>query len=302
MNKIYDVIIVGAGISGVSAAIYLKNANKKVLLIEKETVGGILNKVSFIKNYPGIVNITGPDLAFDLYKQIKENDIELLNKKVIDIKHEKGINIVKLTDEELECKYLILATGKEARKLNLDREDDLLGRGISYCALCDGPLYKNQDVAVIGSGNAALEEALYLANICHHVTIINKYDYFKGQESILKEVEEKENITIFYNSQTLSLNIKDEILNSIAYKKDGEELELEVSAAFIYIGSTPNIFSNLKLELENNFIKVDGNMETSIPSIYAVGDVIKKSLYQVVTAASDGSIAATDIIKKLNRK
>ena len=300
--EIYDCIIIGGGIAGITAGIYLKNANKKVLLIEKSAMGGILNKISKIKNYPGFKSITGPDLAYSLYEQAKENEIDYLLDTVIGIENKGNINIVKLKDKELSCKYLILATGKEARKLNLENEDRLIGKGISYCALCDGPFYRNKDVAVIGAGDSALLEALYLSNICSHVTIINKYDKFKCKESMLNEVVKKENITILYNSATKSLNEENNFLKSITYIKDNEEKNLEVSAAFIYIGSTPNIFNNINLELENNYIKVSNNMETSISNIYAIGDVIKKDIYQLINAASEGMIAATNIIKKLNKE
>lgn len=297
----YDCIIIGGGIAGITAGIYLKNANKNVLLIEKGAMGGILNKISKIENYPGFKSIMGPDLAYNLYEQAKYNEIEILEETVIGIENKEDENIVKLKDKELSCKYLILATGKEARRLNLENEEELLGRGISYCALCDGPFYKDKDVCVIGAGDSALLEALYLANICSHITIINKYPKFKCKESLLNQVLKKENISILYDSVTKSLNEENGFLKSITYEKDDKLEELEVSGAFVYIGSTPNIFTLDGLELDGNYIKVDENMETSIDTIYAIGDVIKKDIYQLVNAASEGMIAATTIIKRLNK-
>lgn len=297
----YDCIIIGGGISGITAAVYLKHANKKVLLIEKSALGGILNKISKIENYPGYKSVTGPDLAYNLYEQVKYNEIEVLESTVISIENQGNTNLVKLKDKELTCKYLILATGKEARKLNLENEDRLVGRGISYCALCDGPFFRNKEVAVIGAGDSALLEALYLSNICSHITIINKYSKFKCKETLLNQVLKKENITILYDSMTKSLNEENGLLKSITYLKDEKEHELEVNGAFVYIGSTPNIF-DINLELDGNYIKVNEDMETSIERIYAIGDVIKKDIYQLTNAASEGMIAATNIIKRLNKE
>lgn len=297
----YDCIIIGGGIAGITAGIYLKNANKKVLLIEKGAMGGILNKISKIENYPGFKSIMGPDLAYNLYEQAKYNEIEIVEDTVIGIENKEGINIVKLKDKELYTNYLILATGKEARRLNMENEEKLLGRGISYCALCDGPFYKNKDVCVIGAGDSALLEALYLANICSHVTIINKYPKFKCKESLLNQVLKRENISILYDSMTKSLNEENGFLKSITYEKDEKMEDLKVSGVFVYIGSTPNIFTLDELELDGNYIKVDENMKTSVDTIYAIGDVIKKDIYQLVNAASEGMIAATTIIKRINK-
>lgn len=299
--KIYDCIIIGGGIAGITASIYLKNANKDILLIEKSTYGGILNKISKIENYPSYKTIAGPELAYNLYEQIKYNKIETLEDTVISLDIENNLNKVNLKNKSLYAKYLIIATGKEARKLNLENEDNLLGHGVSYCALCDGPFYKDKDVCVIGSGESALQESLYLANICRSVTIINKYSYFKCKESVLKQVLKKDNISISYDSITKSLNSSKNHLKSITYQKNDQEFTKEVSGVFIYIGSTPNIISLENLELDGKYLKVDNNMKTSIDTIYAVGDVIKKDIYQLINAANEGMIAATSIIKKINK-
>jgi len=299
---VYDSIIIGGGIAGITAAIYLKQANKNVLLIEKGPLGGTLNKISKIENYPGFKSITGPDLAYNLYEQVKLNEIEVLSDTVIGVQNEGDTTTVKLKDKDLKCRFLILAMGREARKLKLENEDKLLGRGISYCALCDGPLYKDKEVAVIGAGDSALLESLFLSNICSHVTIINKYDEFKCKESLHEEVLKKDNITIIYNAFTKSLNEENDFLKSITYKKEDKEYELNVSGVFVYIGNTPNIFNANDFELDNNYIKVNNNMQTSIDNIYAIGDIIKKDIYQLVGATNEGMIAATNIIKRLNKE
>lgn len=297
-----DVVIIGAGIAGMTAALYLKRANKNVLLIEKGMPGGAINTTSSVKNYPGIKMISGPEFSDMMFDQLKENGVEIKFSTVIGIEDAGDIKIVKLPNVDIECKFIIIATGKEVRKLGVPNETELTGRGVSYCALCDGPLFKDKEVAVVGTGDSALEEALFLSNICKKVTILAKYDYFKCQDHILKDVKNTENIEVLYSSMVQKFNESGGRLVSLDYKKGDAIYNLEVDGAFIYIGSTPNIFANIDLELDGNYIKVNDLMETSIKGIYAAGDIVKKSLYQLVTASSDGAIAATSIIKELNKK
>ena len=297
-----DVVVIGSGIAGVTAALYLKRANKKVIIIEKGMVGGAINTASTVKNYPGVVSVTGPEFSMLLFDQIKENNIEILFDTVKDIEIEEDKKIVKLKNKDIITKFIVLATGKENRNLNLPNEEKLTGHGVSYCALCDGPLFKDKEVCVIGTGDSALEEALYLSTLCKKVTILAKYNYFKCKEEHLDAVKATKNIEILYESMTQELIEKDGKLDAIVYKKDNQLHTLKTDGIFIYIGSTPNIFGNLPLDLDKNYVKVNEFMETNIKGIYACGDIVKKSLYQLVTAASDGAIAATSIIKELNRK
>ena len=298
----YDVVIIGAGIAGMTAALYLKRGNKNVLLIEKGVPGGAINTASTVKNYPGINTVSGPEFGNLLFKQIEENNINVKFSTVIGIENYSDKKIVKLVNGSIECKYIILAMGKEVRKLGVPMEEELTGHGISYCALCDGSFYKGKNVAVVGTGDAALEEALYLSDICKKVTILAKYDYFKCQEHILNDVKKKKNIHILYSSMVSEFREKDGKLDFLNYKHDDRIHKLKVDGCFIYIGSSPNIFSGIGLELDGNYIKVNEYMETSIKGIYAAGDIVKKSLYQLVTASSDGAIAATSILKELNKK
>ncbi len=297
-----DVVIIGAGIAGMTAALYLKRGNKDVLLIEKGIPGGAINTASTVKNYPGVNVISGPDFGSLLFNQITENKIDVKFSTVLNIENYEDKKVVVLPNDKIECKYIIIATGKETRKLNVPNEQELTGHGISYCALCDGPLYKNKNVAVVGTGDAALEEALFLADICKKVTILAKYDYFKCQEHILNDVKKKKNIHILYSSMVTEFIAKDNKLSSLKYKHDDKISSLKVDGCFIYIGSTPNIFASLNMELDGNYVKVDNNMETSIKGIYAAGDIVKKNLYQLVTASSDGALAATSILKELNKR
>lgn len=298
----YDVIVIGAGIAGMTAALYLKRANKNVLIIEKGMPGGAINTASTVKNYPGIMTVTGPEFSMLLYDQIKENKIDILFDTVKDIELNGDEKIVKLNNKEFSTRFIVIATGKENRKLNLPNEEKLTGHGVSYCALCDGPLFKDKEVCVIGTGDSALEEALYLSTLCKKVTILAKYDYFKCKEEHLNDVKNTKNIEILYSAMTKELIEKDGKLEAIVYKKDDKLTTMKTDGIFVYIGSTPNIFANLPLELDKNYVKINELMETNIKGIYACGDVVKKSLYQLVTASSDGAIAATSILKELNRK
>lgn len=300
MQKTYDVVIIGAGIAGITSAIYLKRANLDVLLIDKDAPGGQLNKISVIENYPGYLNISGPELSEKLFEQINNLNIEYRYGNALEIVDDNNEKIVKTDQETIKTKTIILALGRTPNKLKIENEEKLLNKGISYCALCDGPLFKNKEVAVIGSGNSAVEESIYLSNICKKVTVIIRSNNFKAEETLIKQLKNKENIEIKTNSVVNTIIEKDNKLKAI--KLNNEEI-LNIEGLFIYIGSTPNIkfIEKLNLKTEQNFIKVDKNMETSISGIYAIGDVIKKDVYQLTTATSDATIAAISIKNKLNK-
>jgi len=300
MQKTYDTVIIGAGIAGMTAAIYLKRSNLDILLIDKDAPGGQLNKISTIENYPGYLQITGPELSQKLFEQINNLNIEYHYGNAIEIIDKNEIKIVKTDQEEIKTKTIILALGRNPNKLNLKNEEKLLNRGISYCALCDGPLFKNKEVAVIGSGNSAVEESIYLSNICKKVTLIIRSNNFKAEETLIKQLKNKKNIEIKYNSVVNTIIEKNNKLEAIMLTN--KEI-INIDGLFIYIGSTPNInfLEKLNLETEHSFIKVDKNMQTSIEGIYAVGDVIKKDVYQLTTATSDATIAAISIKKKISK-
>lgn len=288
----YKVIVLGSGISGISAAIYLKRAGIEPLIIENNIPGGQLNKIDIIENYPGLKEITGPDLSMNLLKQINDVKIEYNNPIEIDYNNK----IVKLENKEYKYEYLIFATGRREKLLGLTDEEYYIGSGISLCATCDGALYKDKEVIVVGGGNSATSEALYLSNICKKVTIIYRKDNLRA-EAILKErINNKDNIEILYNS-----TIKEYIIegNKITGVKLTDEKIINCDCIFIAIGSVPNseLFTGLK---ENDYIIVNNKYETSIKDVYACGDVIKKELYQLITASSEGASVANNIIKKVN--
>jgi len=296
MENKYDVIIIGSGIAGMTAAIYLKRGGLNPLIIEEGTPGGQLNKINIIENYPGFLTTDGPNLAAKIYEQVENLEIEYLYDKVVKTKLSGKEKKVITSNKVLTCDYLVIATGRLSKKLFSD-DEKYMGSGISYCALCDGNLYKGKDVAVVGSGNSALEEVLYLSEICKSVTIINRSEAFHGDDILVEESLSKENVKCVYNSNVVEYNIENGKLVSVIL--DTEE-ELKISGLFISIGSEPSA-TIFDVEKDKGFIIVDENCMTNIENVYACGDVIKKSVYQLTTAASEGTLVAYDIIRK-NKK
>lgn len=295
MNN-YDCIIIGAGIAGITASIYLKRANKNILLLENNIPGGQINKTSNVENYPGFTKIDGPTLASNLLDQAENLNIELKYENVITIKKENNFT-VQTEANTYNAKYVIICTGRTPNLLGLPNELDLIGRGISFCALCDGNFYKNLDVAVVGGGDSAFEESLYLANICNTVTIINRSDKLRASNILQEQVKARSNIKILYNEEITKINTENDKIVSVNLKNS----VLPCSGIFVYIGSTPALsyLQDININLDRNYIVVDENMKTNIDGLYAAGDVIKKNTYQIVTAAGDGAKAASSIIKNL---
>lgn len=294
----YNVIIIGAGVAGMSAALYLKRANISCCILEKEMPGGQINYTSTIENYPGFDNISGPDLAVNIYKKIKKEKINIEFQEVIEIENKNDEVIVKTKAKEYKCNYLIIATGKRNRHLNVEHEEELISKGISYCAICDGALYKNKDVVVVGGGESALEESLYLANLCSHITIIHRNENLKATDELIKKVKSKKNISILYNRTIKELISKNNILDKVVL--DNNE-QIKAEGCFIFIGSNPisEIFKD-KLDMDpNGYIKTNDKMQTSVNNIYAIGDIRQKELYQIISAINDSLIATNEIIHKL---
>lgn len=302
MKLDYDVIVVGSGPAGITSAIYLKRANINVCIMEKSAPGGQLNKSSTIENYPGFEKITGPELAYNFYEQILKLDIPFINEEVIKIEDKTSYKIVETNKKTYICKGIILALGRKPRSFDNKNVSLLEGKGVSYCSLCDGPLFKNQDVSIIGGGNSALEEALYLADICKSVTIINRRDVLRGDKMLVDKVLKKDNINILYNSEVVEFNKKDDFLESLTIKTNDKLNNLDVKACFIFIGYVPatDFLSNLDILDEKGYIKTDKNLKTDIPFIYACGDTINKQVYQIVTATGEGAVSAISFINDYN--
>lgn len=294
----YDIIIIGAGPSGMSAALYALRANKKVLLLEKECFGGQIINASNIENYPALPNVSGYDFATNLYNQIKSLGVILKYEEVLEVTDKKEVITTKDT---YKGKNIIIATGLKKRKLNLENEDKLLGSGISYCATCDGNFYKNKNVAVVGGGNTALEDALYLSNIASKVYLIHRRDNFRGEKKLISEVKEKNNIKLILNSNITKI-IGEDNLNSIEITDNRNNIsKLEIDGLFIAIGNIPdnNRFKNIIDLDQNGYIIANANLKTKTDNIYVAGDTRVKTLRQLVTATSDGAIAVTEITKEM---
>lgn len=302
MKLDYDVIVVGSGPAGITSAIYLKRANINVCIMEKSAPGGQLNKSSTIENYPGFEKITGPELAYNFYEQILKLDIPFINEEVIKIEDKTSYKIVETNKKTYACKGVILALGRKPRSFDNENVSLLEGKGVSYCSLCDGPLFKNQDVSIIGGGNSALEESLYLSDICKSVTIINRRDVLRGDKMLVDKVLKKDNINILYNSEVVEFNKQDDFLESLLINTNGKLNKLDVKACFIFIGYVPatDFLSNLDILDEKGYIKTDKNLKTDIPFIYACGDTINKQVYQIVTATGEGAVSAISFINDYN--
>lgn len=298
MKYDYEVVVVGCGPAGITSAIYLKRANINVCIIEKSAPGGQLNKSSTIENYPGFTKITGPELAYNFYSQINSLNISFINEEVIEIIDKKDYKIVKTNKQEITCKGVILALGRKPRTFDNNSIRSLEGKGISYCSICDGPLFKDEDVSIIGGGNSALEEALFLSDICKSVTIIHRRDVFRGDKILIDKVLNKDNIKVLYNSEVVKFNKENDILQSIDINENGKIINLSVKACFIFIGYVPatSFLDNLDILDEKGYIKTDKNLRTDIPFIYACGDTINKNVYQIVTATGEGATAAISFI------
>ncbi len=293
----YDIIIVGAGPAGMTAALYALRANKNVLVLEAKVYGGQIINTPVIDNYPAAPGISGFDFANNLYKQITDLGCTIKFETVIGI--EEDLSVV-TNKETYKGKSIIIATGVENRKLNVENEEKLIGKGVSYCATCDGHFYKGKVVAVNGGGNTALEDALYLSNLCNDVYLIHRRDEFRGEEKYVDELKLKDNVHFILNSTIKSINGTDKLESITVIDKGNKEETINIDGLFIAIGQTPNneIFGNL-IELENGYIKSNDGVHTNKDKIYVAGDTRVKDLRQLTTAVSDGSIAATVAIKEM---
>ena len=284
-------IVIGAGPGGMSAAIYLKRAGIDVTLIEKMVPGGEMLKTNKIENYLGFDSIDGGELALRMSSQVKDLGIEIIRDDITDISYDNTFIVTGLKNK-YQADYVIIATGRVPRKLGLDMEEALLNRGISYCATCDGAFYKGKEVAIVGGGDSALTEALYLSDICLKVYVLVRKD-LKASDILQNRVKNKDNIVILKNV-SVSQFISSDSLTGVLLN-DGRKLD--VNGLFIAIGGTPDIsfLKNLNVDTINGYIKTDNKMRTNIKGLYAVGDVRYKDFYQIITAASDGAIAALSI-------
>lgn len=291
MDNVYDCVIVGGGIAGLTASIYAVRGGLKTILIEKKQLGGQIVNSHNVSNYPGFLNISG----YDLINKIKDQAISLGVKIVYDEVIEVLENEVLTKSTVYNTKTIILATGLERKSLGI--EDEYVGSGVSYCATCDGNFYKNRDVAVVGGGNTALEDALYLSNVASKVYLIHRRETFRGDKFLVDKISNTSSIEIIYNANLGSIN-GDNVVESITLD-NGKTLK--VSGVFIAIGNKANneIINNI-LELDDNGFAISSDTTTRYPNIFVVGDMRTSELKQLVTASSDGAVAASKCIDYIN--
>lgn len=290
----YDLIIIGSGPAGLGAAIYAERAQLNTVTIEKEMMSGgqVLTTYS-VDNYPGFPGINGFDLGVKLREHAESLGAKFVEDEVQAVGVEDGIKFVKCAKETYEAKALLIATGARHRKLGVDGEERLGGRGVSYCAVCDGALYKNQTVAVVGGGDVAVEDAIFLSRLCEKVYLIHRRGELRAAKSLQKQLEACENIEVLWNCVVEKVNGEDTV-ESINVKNLLQEKvqELPVNGLFVAVGISPNsdVFLDV-VDAENGYIKAGEDCETSVPGIFAAGDVRTKALRQIVTAVSDGANA-----------
>ena len=291
----YDIGIIGGGTAGMTAAIYGQRAGKQTLIIEGGTFGGQITSSPNVENYPGIASVSGTEFSMNLLDQAVKLGAETVTEQVTGIREEDGVKVIETSGKEYQCRSIILATGVTHRHLGVPNEERLTGAGVSYCATCDGAFFRGRDVAVVGGGSTALQDAEFLSNYCRKVYLIHRREEFRGEEQIVSRLREKENVE-FILSATVRELIGDTVVERLILnsKKTGKEFKLEVSGVFIAVGQIPQneIFADtVKLD-GNGFILAAEDCVTSHPGIFAAGDCRTKEVRQLTTAAADGAVAA----------
>lgn len=307
MTKKYDVIVIGAGPGGLTAALYASRANLSVLILDRGLYGGQMNNTDAIDNYPGFSEIKGPELGEKMYNSIMKFGSEFEYGDVQSVSVQGNEKIVRTDTAEYSTQALIIATGADHRHLNVPGEEEYSGKGVSYCAVCDAAFFKDEDIAVIGGGDSAIEEGIYLAQSAKSVTVVHRRDQLRAQPTLQKRAFANDKIHFIWNGITKSIDGDGNRVTGITYadKETGTEKKLAVRGVFIYVGVNPQTqpFKDLGITDNQGWIPTDEHMQTKVDGIFALGDVRAKDLRQIANAVGDGSIAgqqAYNYLQSLN--
>lgn len=295
-ERVYDVIIAGAGPAGMTAAVYASRGNLDTLMIERGMPGGQMADTEDIENYPGYESVLGADLSNKMFEHAKKFGAAYAYGNINGVVDHGDYKVITAGDKEYKTKTLIIATGAQYTKLGVEGEEELTGRGVSYCAVCDGAFFKEKEIVVIGGGDSAVEEGVYLTKFAKKVTVIHRRDELRAQKILQERAFANDKVEFIWDTVAEKMNGKDGKLNSLSLHnvKTDEKYEYETDGVFVYIGMDPlsEPFKSLGIVDEEGYIPTNENMETKVPGVYAVGDVREKELRQIVTATGDGSIAA----------
>ncbi len=302
--KQYDVVVIGAGPGGMTAALYAARANLKVAMLDRGVYGGQMNNTDDIENYPGFTTIKGPELGEKMYQGTANAGVEFVYGDVQGMTvDDQQLKHIQTDSEELIAPAVIIATGSTNRKLGVPGEAEFSGQGVSYCAVCDGAFFRGKQVTVIGGGDSAISEGLYLANVTDQVNIIHRRDQLRAQKVLQDRVFANDQMMVTLNTNVTEILGEENHVTGVKVQdgQTGETKILPTDGVFIYVGNIPNtqMFNNLAITDEAGWIITNDQMETTIPGIYAVGDVRKKTLRQVTTAVGDGGIAGQNVFEYL---
>ena len=296
----YDTIIIGAGPAGMTAALYAARSNLKVALIEGGLPGGQMNNTSDIENYPGYANISGPELAEKMFEPLENLGVEHLYGFVKNIENHGDVKKVITDDEEFETRTVIVATGSKHRLLGVPGEEELNSRGVSYCAVCDGAFFRDQDLLVVGGGDSAVEEAIFLTQFAKSVTIVHRRDELRAQKVLQDRAFANDKINFIWDSVVKEIKGENRVESVVIENvKTGQVTEQAFGGVFIYVGLDPvsDFVQELQIRDQAGWIVTDDHMKTSVAGVFAVGDVRQKNLRQVTTAVGDGAIAGQEAYK-----
>lgn len=300
----YDVIVIGAGTAGMTAGIYARRAGKTVLIIEEKSYGGQIINTPEVENYPGISKVSGFTFANNLYNQTRELGTEFKFEEVIKIQNNSGYKVVVTNKTKYQGKTVIIATGAKNRPLGVNNEDKLTGAGVSYCATCDGAFFRGKDVAVVGGGNTALEDAMFLSDYCNLVYVIHRRNEFRGEKGLTDILKEKSNVKFVFDSVVKSIKGENSVegLEILNVKKNTLS-EIKIQGVFIAIGQMPDNdrFSDIVELDDKGYIKADETCATNTEGVFVAGDCRTKQVRQLTTAASDGAVAALAACSYINK-